>query len=117
MTGRPNEELRVADAELAINPNYAAEYAYCSVAESHLQQLEQARSDLQQAMRLSPRDPRIGFWHDLMAEAELGLGRRAAQGGAAGGVKAGIVRRPSLNGYGRILDFKFPSPSAPPSKQ
>ncbi len=25
-------------------------------------------------MRLSPRDPRIGQWHELMADAELGLG-------------------------------------------
>jgi tetratricopeptide (TPR) repeat protein len=74
ITGRPNEGLRVADAALAINPNYAAEYAYRSIAESHLHQFEQAKSDLQQAMRLSPRDPRMGFWHDLMAEAELGLG-------------------------------------------
>ena len=74
MTGRPKEGLRVADAALAINPNYAAEYAWRSVAESHLHQFEQAKSDLQQAMRLSPRDPRMGFWHDLMAEAELGLG-------------------------------------------
>ena len=25
-------------------------------------------------MRLSPRDPRIGQWHNFMADAELGLG-------------------------------------------
>jgi tetratricopeptide (TPR) repeat protein len=29
---------------------------------------------VQQAMRLSPRDPRLGQWHDKMADAELGLG-------------------------------------------
>ena len=29
---------------------------------------------LQQAMRLSPRDPRIGQWHNFLADAELGLG-------------------------------------------
>jgi adenylate cyclase len=75
MSGRPNEGLRVADAALAINPNYAPEYAYRSIAESHLHQFEQAKSDLQQAMRLSPRDPRMGLWHDAMAEAELGLGQ------------------------------------------
>jgi adenylate cyclase len=74
VTGRENEGLRVADAAIAINPNYAAEYAYRSIAESHLHQFEQAKSDLQQAMRLSPRDPRMGAWHDWMAEAELGLG-------------------------------------------
>jgi TolB-like protein/DNA-binding winged helix-turn-helix (wHTH) protein len=75
ITGRPKEGLRVADAALAINPNYAAEYTYRALAESYLGQFEQAKSDVQQAMRLSPRDPRLGQWHDKMADAELGLGR------------------------------------------
>jgi adenylate cyclase len=74
MTGRPKEGLRVADAALAINPNYAAEYSYRAYAETALTQFEQAKSDLQQAMRLSPRDPRMGAFHDKMAWAELGLG-------------------------------------------
>jgi adenylate cyclase len=29
---------------------------------------------VQQAIRLSPRDPRIGQWHNFIAAAELGLG-------------------------------------------
>jgi tetratricopeptide (TPR) repeat protein len=101
MTGRPNEGLRVADAAIAINPNYAAEYAYRSIAESHLHQFEQAKSDLLQAMRLSPRDPRIGFWHDLLAEAELGLGHfEAAIEEAHKAIDAGYGRKgfwPSLH--------------------
>jgi adenylate cyclase len=72
-SGRPQEGLRVADAALTINPNYAAEYTYRSIAEVALGQFEQAKSDVQQAMRLSPRDPRMGPWHDYMASAELGL--------------------------------------------
>ena len=47
ITGRPNEGLPVADAALAINPNYAAEYAYRSIAEAALGQFEQAKSDVQ----------------------------------------------------------------------
>jgi TolB-like protein/DNA-binding winged helix-turn-helix (wHTH) protein len=74
MTGRPKEGVRVADAALAINPNYAAEYTYRALAESYLGQFEQAKSDVQRAIRLSPRDPRLGQWHDKMADAELGLG-------------------------------------------
>ena len=73
-TGRPKEGFRVADAAIAINPNYASEYTYRSIAEVALGQFEQAKSDVQQAMRLSPRDPRMGPWHDYMASAELGLG-------------------------------------------
>jgi adenylate cyclase len=71
---RPNDGLRVADAGLAINPNSAYLYALRGNAETYLRQFEQARSDVEQAMRLSPRDPRIGLWHNLMAGAELGLG-------------------------------------------
>jgi adenylate cyclase len=71
---RPNDGLRVANAGLVINPNYAPLYATRGDAETYLRQFEQARSDVEQAMRLSPRDPRIGLWHNLMAGAELGLG-------------------------------------------
>jgi adenylate cyclase len=74
ITGRANEALRVANAEIAINPNYAAAYTYRAQAETTLGQNEQAKSDVQQAMRLSPHDPRMGPWHDKMAWAELGLG-------------------------------------------
>ena len=71
---RPNEALRAADAGLAIDPNYATLLAQRSTTETYLGQFEQAKSDIQQAMRLSPRDPRIGNWHNLLADAELGLG-------------------------------------------
>ena len=51
-----------------------------------LGRFEQAKSDLRQAMRLSPRDPRIGIWHMQIGSAELEQGhydavdRRIAQG-------------------------------------
>ncbi len=71
---RPNDALRVANAGLAINPNYAYLYAIRGNVEAYLRQFEQARSDVEQAMRLSPRDPRTGQFHNFMADAELGLG-------------------------------------------
>jgi len=71
---RPNDGLRVADAGLVINPNSAYLYAIRGIAETYLRQFEQSKSDVEQAMRLSPRDPRIGQWHNFMAGAELGLG-------------------------------------------
>jgi TolB-like protein len=74
LTGRPKEGLRVEDAALAVNPNYASAYSYRAFAEVALGQFEQAKSDAQQAMRLSPRDPRMGAFHDYMANAEFGLG-------------------------------------------
>jgi tetratricopeptide (TPR) repeat protein len=72
--GRANEALRVADAQIAVNSNYPSGYANRGQAELFLGQFEQAKSDLQQPMRLSPRDPRMGWYHDLLANAELGLG-------------------------------------------
>jgi adenylate cyclase len=73
MTSRAKEALGVANAEIAINPNYAAAYSYRALAESNLRQFEQARDDLQQALRLSPLDPRTGAFLDKLGWAELGL--------------------------------------------
>ena len=71
---RPNEALGTANTGLAINPNYAPLLAARSSAESSLGHFEQAKSDVQQAMRLSPRDPAIGMFHVILGDAELGLG-------------------------------------------
>jgi adenylate cyclase len=71
---RANQSLRTAEAGLAINPNCAALYGVRSNAKSSLAQFEQAKSDAQQAMRLSPRDPLIGLFHLQLGDAELGLG-------------------------------------------
>jgi adenylate cyclase len=74
MSRRYDESLRTADAGLAIDPNSAALYAARSTAKSSLGQFEQAKSDAQQAMRLSPRDPTIGLFRVQLGDAELGLG-------------------------------------------
>ena len=70
---RPNDALRVATAGLALNPNSAWLFAERATAETYSGRFEQAKSDVQQAMRLSPRDPRIGQWHNFLADAELGV--------------------------------------------
>jgi class 3 adenylate cyclase/TolB-like protein len=71
---RPNESLAAADAGLAINPNYARLYAARRGAELSLGRFAEAKADMLQAMRLSPRDPDIGTWHMYMGDAELGPG-------------------------------------------
>jgi tetratricopeptide (TPR) repeat protein len=38
---------------------------------------EQAKSDVEQAMRLSTRDPHLGLWEFFSGRADLGLGRYA----------------------------------------
>jgi adenylate cyclase len=75
---RPKDALRVANAGIALNSNYAYLFAGRAAAECYLGQFEQAKSDVQQAMRLSPRDPRLSQWHNFLADAELGLGHLEA---------------------------------------
>jgi len=74
MTHRWAEALRATDAGLAINPNSARLFAARGWPEVNLGRFEQAKSDVRQAMRLSPRDPGIGHWHLDLGSAELGLG-------------------------------------------
>jgi len=57
--GRSNDALSVADAGLVANPNYPGLYAVRADAEINLRRFEQAKSDLQRAMQLSPRDPGV----------------------------------------------------------
>jgi adenylate cyclase len=71
---RANEGLSAADAGLAINPDDPPLYRARGAAELVLGRYEQAISDVQHAMRLSPRDPRIGLWLVDLGNAELGLG-------------------------------------------
>ena len=96
---RPNDALRLANAGLDLDSNDALLFAWRSSAETYLGQFEQAKLDVQQAMRLSPRDPRISNWHNLMADAELGLSHFDAAIEAAGkSIDAGFrVFYPYLN--------------------
>jgi adenylate cyclase len=73
-SSRPNEGLVAADEGLAINPNYAPLYNVRGYPEISLGRFDQAKSDIVQAMRLSPRDPIMGLWRMNLADAELGLG-------------------------------------------
>jgi len=73
-SSRPHDALRVADAGLTVDPNSAPLHAWRSIAETYLGQFDKAKSDVLQAMRLSPRDPSMSQWHNFMADAEIGLG-------------------------------------------
>jgi adenylate cyclase len=78
LTGRLAEAVRVAGAGLEINPNYAELYAARAHAETALLRFDQARSDLQRAMRLSPRDPYTLLWQVMLGDVEIGAGNTKA---------------------------------------
>ena len=72
-SSRPHDALRAADAGLAVDPNSAPLHAWRSIAETYLGQFDKAKSDVLQAMQLSPRDPSMSQWHNFRADAEIGL--------------------------------------------
>jgi TolB-like protein/DNA-binding winged helix-turn-helix (wHTH) protein len=74
VTGRATEALRTADSGLAINPNSAPLLDARTLAEIALGRFDQAKSDAEQALRLSPRDPEIPNRLLNLGMAELGLG-------------------------------------------
>src|SRR5271165_5363371 len=74
-SARPEDAVRALDAGLAVDPNAAALLAFRGNGEDYLRHFEKAISDVQQAMRLSPRDPAMSQWLNLRADTELGLGR------------------------------------------
>jgi adenylate cyclase len=73
-SSRPSEAVDVADAGLAVNPNFVPLYVPRAQAENSLGRFEEAKADMQRAMRLSPRDPFLGVFHNVAGIAELGLG-------------------------------------------
>lgn len=74
VSGRPEDAVRALDAGLAVNPNAAELLAIRSSPKYYLGHFEEANSDIQHAMLLSPRDPAMSQWFNLRADTELGLG-------------------------------------------
>ena len=71
---RADKAIDAADAGLAINPNFGSFWAVRGNANLFDGHFEQARSDILQAQRLSPRDPLRAISTKYLGDAELGLG-------------------------------------------
>jgi adenylate cyclase len=70
-----NEIIAEAEASLRANPSFPWGYWPMAVGEMLLGHYEQSISDLQQAMKISPRDPNIGIWHMEIGRSLLALTR------------------------------------------
>ena len=77
VVGRSAEAKPIVEAALKRNPNLAPLYADLAIIHSQLGDYEQSKSDIEQAMRLSPRDVQLGIWEFLYGQADLGLGHYA----------------------------------------
>jgi adenylate cyclase len=74
-TASANEIIAEAEASLRANPSFPWGYWPMAVGEMLLGHYEQSISDLQQAMKISPRDPNIGIWHMEIGRSLLALTR------------------------------------------
>ena len=74
LSQRFDEAIRVANAGLAVNPNNAWLYDARGEAEISLSRLDEAKSDMQQAIRLSPNDPIRVIWDRQLGNIEFAAG-------------------------------------------
>jgi tetratricopeptide (TPR) repeat protein len=70
-----NEIIAQAEASLRADPSFAGAYWAMANGEMLLGRHEQGMSNLEQAMRISPRDSSIGVWHMDMGRDLLALRR------------------------------------------
>ena len=75
---RYDEAIRAANAGLAVNPNKASFHVTRAGAEISLGHFDEAKSDVQQATRLSPRDPLATLLQTQLGDIEIGGGRPEA---------------------------------------
>ena len=75
-TGRRYADaVEAANTAIKLNPNLAVGYFAIGQSEWPLGQCEQAIAHLNQAFKISPRDPRVGLWFMNIGVAESCLGR------------------------------------------
>ena len=78
LSGRYDEAIRALNAGIAVNPNNPSFYQTRAGAEISLGHFDEAKSDLQQAIRLSPHDPLMTVMTTQFGDIEIGSGRPEA---------------------------------------
>jgi adenylate cyclase len=73
--GSANEIISESEASLRADPSLANAYLTMAIGDQFLGHYEQAISDLEQAIRISPRDTYIGIWYMQLGLELLALGR------------------------------------------
>jgi adenylate cyclase len=89
---RADKAIDAANAGLAINPNFGSLRAVRGIANLFDGRFAQAKSDLLESMRLSPRDPLSAFVTKFLGDSELGLGHFDA----------------AIEGYRKAIDLGMP---------
>ena len=109
-----NEVIAEAEATLRADPSFARAYHPMAVGEMLLGRHERSMSDLEQAMRISPRDPYLGTWHMEMGRQLLALRRTDAA--VQEGLKAIDLGYRTVLGYAALAAFYAAVDKAPEAK-
>ncbi|MGH6767501.1 MAG: tetratricopeptide repeat protein [Xanthobacteraceae bacterium] len=72
--GESAEAIASFERVIALNPSHAPSYAQLGRMLVRIGRAEEGRTHIHYAMKLSPRDPIIGYWHAFAGYAELELG-------------------------------------------
>src|SRR5262249_24081177 len=71
----PDQALRECELAINLNPNFAQARAFAGLLKLFLGRAEETEEGVSDAIRLSPRDPRMGHWLFFIGAADLYLGR------------------------------------------
>jgi tetratricopeptide (TPR) repeat protein len=74
-TKRVEQGIAECERALAINPNFAAAHATIGAREIYIGRAEETEPHVQEALRLSPRDPAAFYWLSFVGMAKSALGR------------------------------------------
>jgi len=109
-----NEIIAEAEASLRADPSFPWGYWPMADGDMLLGHYEQSMSDLQQAMKISPRDANIGMWHMEMARALLALTRYDAA--IQEGLKASDSGYRTAQSYASLAAFYAAADRIPEAK-
>ena len=109
-----NEIIAEAEASLRADPSFARAYWAMANGEMLLGRYEQGMSNLEQAMRISPRDSSIGVWHMDMGRDLLALRRTDAA--VQEGLKAIDSGFRQATAYAALAAFYAAANKAPEAK-
>jgi adenylate cyclase len=76
-SGQADRALQLIEEALRLNPSFADAWGLLGAAENRLGREAESLPHLRQAIRLSPRDPLLGFWLTAIAAGEFAAGEES----------------------------------------
>jgi TolB-like protein/DNA-binding SARP family transcriptional activator/Tfp pilus assembly protein PilF len=77
-SGRLDDALASFRRALEVNPSHAGAHAHVGHTLARMDRATEGLEHLHYALRLSPRDPNLAYWHEFIGSAEIALGHYPA---------------------------------------